>query len=304
MPLNADTPSIFGLGTIVVDHQVFLKSLPEADTKGEAEGDRYQVGGPVPTALCLLRRLGLQATFHGRWAEDHFGEIIEADLLASGIDFDPPLKAADARTGFAHVWVEQATGRRSIAAFRGSHLIQPGELDAERIAAHDALHLDGWSGEAAIAAMRVCRESGGRIFMDLGSPKPDLPTLLEHVDALNCPARLIGRLFQTRDLELGARQLMALGPREITITSGEEGAMHVSSHGTIRHPGYAIKPVDTNGAGDVFTGAMIFAALRRATPQEMLDFACAAAALKCTKLGNRDALPTRQAVEDFLAAVP
>jgi sugar/nucleoside kinase (ribokinase family) len=296
--------SIFGLGTIVVDHHVTLESLPQADDKTEIKEDRYQVGGPVPTALCLLKRLGTKATFHGRWAEDHLGKIIENDLFENEIDFTPPSTTIDARTGFAHVWVDHATGRRSIAAYRGSHPILPGEVDPAQVAAHDALHLDGWSGPAAIDAMQIMRESGGRIFMDLGSPKPDLPRLLKNVDVLNCPSRLIPRLFQTSDLEHGARQLLALGPKEITITSGENGALHVSREGLASHPGYPVRAVDTNGAGDVFAGAMVFASLNDWSPAEKLKFACAAAALKCTKLGNREALPSRENINRLVATAP
>ena len=82
-PADHEQISIFGLGTVVVDHQVVMEELPAADTKGEVITDRYQVGGPVPTALTLLRRLGMQATFLGRWADDPFGEMIERDLRAA-----------------------------------------------------------------------------------------------------------------------------------------------------------------------------------------------------------------------------
>ncbi|MGB0580987.1 MAG: carbohydrate kinase family protein [Limisphaerales bacterium] len=292
---------IFGLGTIVVDHQVILDRLPEADAKGEVIDDRYQVGGPVPTALCLLRKFGCEATFQGKWAKDKFGEMIESDLANEGINFSTPSRQADSKTGFAHVWVEQGTGRRSIAGYRGSHQIEEREVKANLLAGHQALHLDGWSTDAAIKAARHMRAQNGVVFMDLGSPKPHLSKLLAHVDSVNCPINLFHRLYETDDPERGAKELMKHGPMQVTVTEGENGAwIFQSGHPGIHQPAFQIEALDTNGAGDTFTGAMIYATMQGWPAKDRIQFANGAAALKCTKMGNRDALPSLEAVERFM----
>lgn len=284
---------VFGLGTIVVDHQVMMERLPAADTKGEVIDDRNQVGGPVPTALSLLRRFGHEATFQGRWANDPFGAMIEADLRAEGIVFDTPSRRADSKTGFAHVWVERATGRRSIAGFRGSHQIEAREVRAELLAGHQALHLDGWSTDAAIKAARLVRAHGGVVFLDLGSPKPQLPKLLAEVDSVNCPLGLFHRLYETDDPEHGARELLKHGPQQVTVTEGANGAwLFRPGHPGIHQPALPVAAVDTNGAGDTFAGAMIHATLQGWSAERRLRFAATAAALKCARIGNRAALPT------------
>lgn len=116
-------PFVFGLGTIVVDHQVFLESFPFPDTKGEILEDRYQVGGPVPTALALLSKWAYLTAFQGIWGKDVYGEMIERDLESSGISFESPAPVAGVKSGFAHVWVEQKTGRRTVACHRGNSSI-------------------------------------------------------------------------------------------------------------------------------------------------------------------------------------
>ncbi len=299
--MNSDKHRVFGLGTIVVDHHVVVEGLPEHDAKGEAESVRYQVGGPVPTALCLLRRLGIDVTFQGMWADDHHGRMIEDHLESEGIAYARPDAPPEGESGFAHVWVERGTGRRTIVAHRGSHAVEPEHLNDEHIADHHALHLDGWSGEAAIVAAESIRAGGGTVFMDLGSPKPEFERLLAAVDVLNCPARLIPRLFGYEDLEKGARELIAMGPREVTVTSGEEGALLVPGDGDALHqPAFELNAVDTNGAGDVFAGAMIYGALLEWPLEQKLRFASAAAAIKCQKIGNRDALPEMGEIEALL----
>jgi len=41
------------MGTVVVNHQVAVRELPEPDAKAEILLDQFQVGGPIPTALAL-----------------------------------------------------------------------------------------------------------------------------------------------------------------------------------------------------------------------------------------------------------
>jgi hypothetical protein len=54
-----------------------------------------------------------------------------------------------------------------------------------------------------MAAAESMKGFGGKVFLDLGSPKPQLEQLLEHVDLVNCPESLIHRLFTVDDLEEG-----------------------------------------------------------------------------------------------------
>jgi len=290
---------IHGLGTIVVDHHVTVAEHPEPDTKCEILSDRHQVGGPVPTALALLRKFGAQASFQGSWAADPFGKMIESDLDEHGIGYHPPATHPGSRSGFAHVWVEEPTGRRTIAAYRGSHPVGENHLHHPPLDTCHALHLDGWSTDTAIAAARRVRKRGGRVFIDLGSPRPRLDELLATIDVLNCPDRLIHQLFGHHDHEKGARELLALGPSQVTVTRGADGAL-LASNGDITHsPAFPIEATDTTGAGDVFTGALVFATLQDWPAAKKLRFACAASALKCRKIGNRAALPSLDEVMEF-----
>jgi sugar/nucleoside kinase (ribokinase family) len=294
------TLRIFGLGTVVIDHQVVMEQLPEPDTKGEIISDRFQVGGPVPTGLCLLRRFGCPVTFQGHWGMDQSGKMIADDLAAEGMTVHAPAEDSDSKSGFAHVWVERSTGRRSIAAYRGSREVHESGIQPDALQDVDALYLDGWSTSAAIKAAQIVRANGGRVFIDLGSPKSHLQELLRQVDWLNCPRRLIRQLFDTDDVAHGAAELMKLGPAQVTVTDGENGASLFTRDGvSIHEPAPLVDVVDTNGAGDTFSGASLFATLQKWSPERTLRFAVAAAALKCRTLGNRAALPDLAQVTEF-----
>ena len=62
-------------------------------------------------------------------------------------------------------------------------------------------------------------------------------------------------------------------------------------------PAYAVSAVDTTGAGDVFHGAYALAIGAGLGISDAMSFASAAAALKCTRPGGRDGIPS---LEDCL----
>ncbi len=64
------------------------------------------------------------------------------------------------------------------------------------------------------------------------------------------------------------------------------GAMLFAQGQTCFSARHEIHPVDRLGAGDSFSGALIFALLRGDAPQKAIDFAVAASALKHTIPGD------------------
>jgi len=298
--LTPSTTHIVGLGIVVIDHLVILPEHPPADTKTNVLEDRFQVGGPVPTALVLLRRFGWQCSLIGHWADDAFGEMIEADLHREGVGFDRERCRCTSRSGFSHVWIDRRNGTRTIACSRPRETLGPEDLDEQALRRADALHLDGWPSDTALAAARIVRRHGGQVFLDTGNFKPGMEELIRHADVVNCPRRFLTQFLETEDVHAGIAALLRLGPRVVTVTSGDAGAAIGTSAGVHDQPAFAVQAVDTSGAGDVFCGGMIHGVLNNWPPERILRFAAATAALKCSAYGNRDALPSIAAVTQFL----
>ena len=59
---------------------------------------------------------------------------------------------------------------------------------------------------------------------------------------------------------------------------------------------------DTTGAGDAFHGGVLYGVLTGADVETSLQFANAVAAMKCSALGARTALPTQPELQTFLRA--
>ena len=72
-------------------------------------------------------------------------------------------------------------------------------------------------------------------------------------------------------------------------------------HGRIiQEPGFRVQAVDTLGAGDVWHGAFALALGEQQPIAQALRFANAAAALKCTRPGGREGIPSRAQTEAFM----
>ena len=248
---------------------------------------------------------GPAATIVSAWGADADGEEIEADLRALGLTCSPQLCRSAPRTGFAHVWIEEGTGRRSLVAYRPNGEALTPAVAREAVADCDVLHTDGWPADAAVAACHTVKAAGGLVSVDLGaSRKP--AELVNLADVLNLPAQSMVRLTGERDPAMAARSLCERGPRLVTVTNGSQGCWYASrSAGGLQSgfvPAFPADAVDTCGAGDAFCGGLLFAVLEEMPPAAAVRFAAAAASLKVRGLGNRDALPDRAAVDALLAA--
>jgi fructokinase len=86
--------------------------------------------------------------------------------------------------------------------------------------------------------------------------------------------------------------------RLIVLTHGAEGATALTADGTVEIKAPKVSAMDTIGAGDTATGALLVGLAERVPLPELLTFMCAAAALNCTRVGADP--PTRAEVEAFI----
>ena len=95
--------------------------------------------------------------------------------------------------------------------------------------------------------------------------------------------------FGTADVE--ANQLIELGCDSVITTHGSDGATWITADSKLHQPGFKVNAIDTNGAGDIFSGALISKLIDGTGNAEALEFATAVSAVSCCSYGN-NSLPT------------
>ena len=89
-------------------------------------------------------------------------------------------------------------------------------------------------------------------------------------------------------------------PELIAITQGARGGLLLDEKGLRRYDSFPVEAKDTNGCGDTFHGAFIAGMLQGMDAGTACEYASAAAAIKCTRLGAREGMPTDEECRAFL----
>jgi len=304
IPIPSDKPfDVVGAGINVIDYLFRVPHFPEPNTKMDALSAMIQGGGLTATAMVACARLGLRTRYIGKFGGNEIGRLARDELTAEGLDLAGSVIAEGVPNRFCVVLVEEGSGHRTIVRQRDPRIwLQPADLVRDLVCAGRALHLDGHEGDAALQAARWAKEAGILVSVDAEEPTQYREELFPLTDVL-IVSRRFARALTGKTAPADILQVLAgLGPRCVGLTQGEAGSALWYQGEIVEVPGFPVEVVDTTGAGDVFHGAFLCGLLRGWEARDILQFANAVSALKCTSLGGRTGIPRIEEVWRFLAA--
>ena len=289
-----------GIGVAVRDISVRLDQFPQSDEKCQSLGTYESGGGPVPTALVTMTRLGRRTTFAGVVGEDSTGRFVLKGLEDEGVDLHWMQYRAELTTPTSVILVEN--GRRTILepprTSTGNGLpLDEALLDRLPLESCRCLLIDARSASVQLEAAKRVRAAGGLVVLDCGHPRPGVGSILAHTDIAilshTYPKALnISNRDPAQFLEELHGNLPEDGPAIAGMTLGEDGCMlKTAAHPPQHLPGQSVRAVDTTGAGDVFHGAFVHAYLDTGSAEIAGRFANACAAGKCEGMTGRAPIP-------------
>jgi len=291
---------LVGLGFATLDHLMLVESFDDPVGSMKLKTFDIQGGGMTATALVAATRLGVTTELWSVVGDGRVSDWIVAGLQQEGVGLDCLRRAAGADGPLILVYVDGRTGERR---FQMGRLVRgggPEPLRLERLDRARCLLIDGMWPEAALRAARHARGHGVPVVADLGGVEGTRRELLPYVDYLIANEQCARRLAGGDDPERACRLMRELGPGVAVVTLGERGCAFADGSDRGRMPAFEVEVVDTTGAGDCFHGAFCVGVVHGWPLERTLEFASAAAALKCRKLGGRAGLPTMDEVEAFL----
>jgi len=298
---NAVPVDVVGIGTVCVDLNATVTSIPKVDENVLALDHRKHLGGPVATALATLQRLGMSTTYMGMLGNDEYGQTILAGLQAEEIDTSA-LRIVDGENSpFSFVLVDSTTGGRSIAHYPGCRFHVPADcVDHDNVRNARLLHVD-MAAPAVLAACETANKAGVPVSVDANLLFPRLEELLMSADIFIPARRLARELSGEPDPVKAAEKLIAKYNLDLAvITCGDEGSVAVTQNEIARSAAFEVKVVDTTGAGDVFHGAYLYGYLNGWSLERALRFANGTAALMCTNQDGWAGIPKLSEVKSFL----
>jgi len=290
-----------GLGVNAIDYLCMVKPYPQLDDKVDATKFSIQGGGPVPTAMVTLARLGAKICYVGKVGSDPEGEFVKNQLKKEGVDIQYMVEDRKTKTARAFVWVDKESGKRTVVLNRHKNdRLHKNDLKFIDSVSTKYLHLDARDPAINIAVARWAKKQGAEICLDVGSPRKGVDKVFPFVDHLIVSRRFACGYTGKSDPAVACRKLMKGRFKTTVVTIGEEGCICASEKENFHSTGFKVKVVDTTGAGDVFHGAFIFGLLKKWPPKRVAKFANACAALKCRKLGGRAGIPSLKEVSSFM----
>jgi ribokinase len=290
-----------GQGICAVDFSCLLPYYPALDEKIVLQNFAKQGGGPVPTGLVTLARLGVKSAFLGKIGADAEGSFIINELRQEGVDTGAMVIEPQVSTPCAFIWIDRLSGKRTVVLNRtqtSDLLLTP--RHRQWISRSKILLIDGWEVETALQSARWARQAGLKIVADFGSVRPRMPELLEVVDYPVVSEKFVSQFWGKPDATRATQNLIQNGAQAGVVTCGVHGCFGSDQTGTYFQPAFQVPVVDTTGAGDVFHGAFIYGLLQQWHLSRILRFASAVAALKCRSLGGRAGIPKLAEVKQFL----
>ena len=285
---------ITGIGASVFDILMLTESFPVEDTKQKVTLSKVQGGGPCATALVAAAKLGISTAYFGVLGDDIFGRYMIEDFRRYGVECDSVRIIKDA-CSFSSVVIANKTNSSRTCVWNPGTLPPMCEADVplDKLKTAKYLHLDGNHLNAAVYAAKKAREFSVKVSLDAGSCYPGIETLLPLVDVLIPSEEFVCKFSGKGSPEDGAEWIFSrYKPEVFIVTQGDKGGFIFNGKNFSRYEPFPVKAVDTNGAGDTFHGAFLAGKAHGMELREAVDFASAAAAIKCCGFGARENIPS------------
>ena len=296
-------PRILCVGHCALDRVFRVEAWPIGSAKIVASHFDESGGGMAANAAVAAARLGADVHFWGPSGSDATADIITRQLRDEGVDVTA-LRLFEGLTTSTSAVLVDAQGERLVVGYRGTALqADAAWLPLDRIKGAGALLADVRWPAGAEAALSAARNAGVPAILDGEvAPAALLDRLSVPADHLLYSERGLAGLVGA-DLDTGLRRAISRGARVAAVTLGERGVRWIDARSpteVVQLPAFPVAVVDTLAAGDTFHGAYAVAIAEGRPVPDAMRFACAAAALKCTRPGGRNGCPGRQEVQAML----
>ena len=293
----------------------------------DVENFRRVCGGGPANVSAAIARLGGSASLVAKVGADSFGDYIKECLSSCGVDTQYVFSTAEAHTTLAFVTL-RADGERDFSFYRNpgaDMLLGIGDIAGIQDTLYTgaaALHfstVDLIEAPVKYATKKAVEMAKNRGLMISFDPNVRLPLwddpekcretaldFLPYADIVKISDNEVEFIYGG-DTEAGIAKIMETA-KICFYTMGSDGARMITKDIDVTHPALKVQAVDTTGAGDAFTGAVLCTLsgfgctpdsiefMPRESLISCLDFAQKCAAYSVTSKGAIDSYGRREQI--------
>jgi sugar/nucleoside kinase (ribokinase family) len=297
-----------GLMTLVDDsRQEYLINLINS------ERVKKQSGGSAANTVIAVNQFGGNSFYSCKVANDDYGHFYMNDLKESGIHTNlNGFELPEGNTGKCLVMITPDADRTMNTFLGISSSLDASALREEALASSKFLYLEGYlvtsdqGVDAMLKAKKMAETHGVMTSITLSDPsiveffKPNFDKVIGNgVDLLFCNEDEALKFTGTDNL-LEAREKMKFVAKRFAITLGKNGVMIFDGDTFIDIESFPVVAIDTNGAGDMFAGAFLYAITHGHSYAQAGKIASLAASKVVSKFGPRLSAGTTQEIMDHI----
>lgn len=283
---------VYAIGNALVDYEIevddafltnngvekALMTLVDADRQKklieavQGKIKAKQGGGSAANTIIAVSKLGGKGYYSCKVAGDEDGKVYLKDLTDNGLDTNLDINnLPEGITGKCLVMVSPDTERTMNTYLGITSDYSTSELKKESLVEAKFLFIEGYlvtspSGlEAMKEAKKMAQENDVKVSLTFSDPsmvkyfKDQMKEVVgESIDLLFCNEEEAMLFTDTETVE-EAREALKKVAKIFAITQGKNGAMIWDGETFIDIEPYSVTAVDSNGAGDMFSGAFLYA---------------------------------------------
>jgi sugar/nucleoside kinase (ribokinase family) len=256
-------------------------------------------GGSGCNSIFAASCFGAKAFYSCKVAADENGEFFLNDLASAGVDCPPQNHNHAGVTGKCLVLISPDAERSMNTHLGISESLSADQIDEDSLAASEYLYIEGYlvtsdtGRKAAIKAREIAEQMGVKTAISLSDPgmveffKEGLQAMIgDRINLLFCNEDEARGWAGTDNLNAAIEALKASADTFV-VTLGAKGALVYDGEQLIEIAPHSVQAIDSNGAGDMFAGAFLYAITHGHSYQQAGQLASLASAIVVSHYGPR-----------------
>lgn len=277
-----------------VQQAQLVEQLAQSAThKGQASG------GSAANTTVAFSALGGTSFYACRVGNDDLASFYLKDLTVNNVQ-TAQTSLSEGQTGTCIVLITPDSERTMYTYLGITAELSAEQIDFSPLASAKWLYIEGYlatsptAQQAVAKARQIAKENGVKIALSLSDPamvqyaKTGLDALIaDGVDVLFCNEQEALMYTQQENLAAATASLLTLSQTAV-ITLGSKGAL-ICQQGqdAVLVAGQSVQAVDTNGAGDAFAGAFLYAVVQKQSLAQAAELANRVASQVVSQYGPR-----------------
>lgn len=261
-------------------------------------------GGSAGNTIVAVAQFGGKAFYSCRVAEDELGAFYTQDLAHHGVATNlSHMRAPHGQTGICMVMVTP-DAERSMSTFLGATAdldhtaLHPQDIERSRVYYMEGYLAASPTGvDAALQGRAIAQRAGVALALTLSDMtminfcRPGLQAMVGdeasgQLEYLFCNEEEAQVWCGSKDVEAVCAQISTLA-RVVCLTRSAKGCIVLEGAKRTQVPAVAVQALDTNGAGDMFAGAFLYAVTHGYSHAQAAALGNRAAARVVGQYGNR-----------------